>query len=295
MAYQVFTPITFLVYRNGLFNLLNEEWLYNILPSVVERIIIKNESAKGLFFKPNEYGILFFLGRQFFDNLFAIEDDLLGCDINKAYIECSQLHFMLVKSGITNEELFMQFLLLLDEVEEIISETPINRQQSVFHKKMLHYQLSDTIEEIRSKHKFELLEIRDLYARNFAERILHDRQLCEWISFTFLNLYGEKGYPQKGENGVVYAKISRERMPTWVSRTLLSRERNLCANCHSSFQELHDVPHIDHIIPLAQGGNNDISNLQLLCSSCNSKKSKNIQYVQTSIPNYVSSKFFHNH
>jgi 5-methylcytosine-specific restriction endonuclease McrA len=32
--------------------------------------------------------------------------------------------------------------------------------------------------------------------------------------------------------------------------------------------------HIDHVIPLAEGGTNALSNLQLLCAKCNLAKGK---------------------
>lgn len=32
------------------------------------------------------------------------------------------------------------------------------------------------------------------------------------------------------------------------------------------------IAHIDHVIPLSRGGNNEESNLQLLCAACNLKK-----------------------
>jgi 5-methylcytosine-specific restriction endonuclease McrA len=32
------------------------------------------------------------------------------------------------------------------------------------------------------------------------------------------------------------------------------------------------IMHIDHIVPLAKGGKNELDNLQLLCGKCNLKK-----------------------
>lgn len=43
-----------------------------------------------------------------------------------------------------------------------------------------------------------------------------------------------------------------------------------CAYCKSRLGKV--MPHVDHIVPLARGGSNRRSNLQILCYSCNSRK-----------------------
>lgn len=50
---------------------------------------------------------------------------------------------------------------------------------------------------------------------------------------------------------------------------LLERQHFKCAGCTTSIK---DKRHIDHIMPLARGGSNDIRNLQWLCPVCNNKK-----------------------
>ena len=48
-------------------------------------------------------------------------------------------------------------------------------------------------------------------------------------------------------------------------------QRGKCANCRCSIKKSR---HVDHIMPLALGGRNDIGNIQLLCPPCNMRKHK---------------------
>jgi 5-methylcytosine-specific restriction enzyme A len=59
----------------------------------------------------------------------------------------------------------------------------------------------------------------------------------------------------------------RIKIPTAVRDYVLQRDQYQCRGCGAT-QELT----IDHIVPLAKGGTDDLSNLQTLCRSCNSRK-----------------------
>jgi 5-methylcytosine-specific restriction endonuclease McrA len=50
---------------------------------------------------------------------------------------------------------------------------------------------------------------------------------------------------------------------------LMEKQRFVCVCCQTSIK---DSFHRDHIVPLASGGSNDISNIQLLCPPCNRSK-----------------------
>jgi 5-methylcytosine-specific restriction enzyme A len=62
-------------------------------------------------------------------------------------------------------------------------------------------------------------------------------------------------------------KLPRINFPKEVREYVFQRDNYRCQSCEQS-----DKLAIDHIIPLAKGGSNDISNLQTLCNSCNSQK-----------------------
>lgn len=78
--------------------------------------------------------------------------------------------------------------------------------------------------------------------------------------------------------------LKRVSMPKWVLRAVTHRDRGMCVSCHKDLTGLINIgntSNFDHIIPLAIGGINDVTNIQLLCENCN--KTKQAQNIPTSI------------
>jgi hypothetical protein len=69
--------------------------------------------------------------------------------------------------------------------------------------------------------------------------------------------------------------LVRETPPVWAKRAVFFRDRGLCTICHSDLSKIvriGETEHYDHIVPLAKGGLNDVTNIQLLCQDCNLNK-----------------------
>jgi hypothetical protein len=69
----------------------------------------------------------------------------------------------------------------------------------------------------------------------------------------------------------------RTAIPLWVQKAVFFRDHGKCIFCGKDLTGIIaqvDIKglHYDHIVPLKQGGMNDVSNIQLTCSSCNLKK-----------------------
>ncbi len=75
--------------------------------------------------------------------------------------------------------------------------------------------------------------------------------------------------PQNWHMGTATPEFRKE----WQKRRyeltpmVFERDPNECKFCGSK-----DSLEIDHIIPLSRGGTNELSNLQILCRTCNRKK-----------------------
>ncbi|NES98904.1 MAG: HNH endonuclease [Desertifilum sp. SIO1I2] len=65
-------------------------------------------------------------------------------------------------------------------------------------------------------------------------------------------------------------KTERIKIPQAVREYVFQRDNCQCQACGKT--QLETELNIDHIIPLARGGSNDISNLQTLCRTCNQSK-----------------------
>ncbi len=120
---------------------------------------------------------------------------------------------------------------------------------------------SDVLPELTdrvAKEVFHVLFTNRKVLKNFG-RVAADRVLEVAPGF----------YPEKfGRTG----KLLRARVPQWARNAVFHRDKGLCVHCHTDLTRLihqQNALHFDHVIPLARGGMNDVTNLQLLCERCN--------------------------
>lgn len=75
-------------------------------------------------------------------------------------------------------------------------------------------------------------------------------------------------------------KLAGGRLSPGLKATLYQSQKGICPACRCNF-EIRDM-HMDHVMPIALGGENSDSNIQLLCQPCNqSKHSKHpIDFMQ---------------
>ncbi|MDE5592419.1 MAG: HNH endonuclease [Clostridiales bacterium] len=79
-----------------------------------------------------------------------------------------------------------------------------------------------------------------------------------------------------------HSKDQRKRMTKALREEIAVRDNYTCRICGKYMPDGVGL-HIDHIIPVAKGGKSIPSNLQVLCSKCNGKKSSKENYCERGI------------
>ena len=115
-----------------------------------------------------------------------------------------------------------------------------------------------------------------------------NRQTLQNFNKLIAHQIGDKSLDELDEEDKSYFRkdgvLNRVTIPKWVMRAVIHRDRGLCVSCHKDLTgtiNIGEMGNFDHIIPLANGGINDITNIQLLCENCN--KRKHSKSISTSI------------
>ena len=183
-------------------------------------------------------------------------EDLLDNYINKNGMEDFSNHFKYVQRwkkecqntinrGKLKRRRYQQFLACLDD-ENMFCFSMIRSQTRYSQKNYVKssYQVYVTVDEF-SKSYSDLLE-----RYNALKEIGFECTLSEY-----------------------HAKNQRKMMTKALRDKIAARDNFTCQICGKYMPDGVGL-HIDHIIPIAKGGKSVPSNLQVLCSKCNGRKSK---------------------
>ncbi|MCT3465886.1 HNH endonuclease [Lactobacillus delbrueckii subsp. bulgaricus] len=83
-----------------------------------------------------------------------------------------------------------------------------------------------------------------------------------------------------------YPKGQRPKISKAKRKRIYVRDKGICAYCGKRLEFKPNGFHIDHIRPLAKGGNNEDSNLTVSCRECNLSK-----HTQTVRPIYARGEY----
>lgn len=129
-------------------------------------------------------------------------------------------------------------------------------------------ELADLFEHLSNEAFFVLFANRSLLAN-----------LNQYASLAFSDVTIEAVDEQHQRYLASDGILKRASLPVWARRAVYYRDRGRCVACNcdlTNLISLQNDEHFDHIIPLHHNGLNDVTNIQLLCASCNLKKGHNL-------------------
>lgn len=269
----------------GLSRLQDAEWCGTELYERAKRHYRGRAEPKWLFQKILPNGFLFYLGQWLFEEYWNFEIQLPTMNLEKSIEYVEDYLQMRTLGGLTDESAVTSKL--SDAVESANSLYDENKNE--FHnaekkiRRQLRLALVRNSDRLSSSHS----QLAPKYAANYADRVFHDRELCGYIAQLILEI----GIDGTTEDENPRQWCNRTKFPTWAKSAVDARDRGKCSKCKKDLvAELQGTGHVDHIVPLSRGGCNDLVNLQLFCSSCNSKKRAGRWPSCSSIPPYISRK-----
>lgn len=133
-------------------------------------------------------------------------------------------------------------------------------------------------EHLRSEGPMETLTLRAVHEVFFV--LFANRRVLLWFNSMMASQFRDTDLDEVPQeyacNFARSGALRRVRIPSWVKRAVYFRDRGCCVACHRDLSGMLNISaneHYDHIVPLAGGGLNDVTNIQLLCDDCNRKKS----------------------
>ena len=166
----------------------------------------------------------------------------------------------------------------LDDVERWKEECELKIQKSLFKKKRKE-QFEQSLDEEKT---FRFCFIRNKTRYKQVNYVRHPYTVVEkTVEYLCDYSYLENRYNKLKEIdfeavlSVYHSKKQRSLMTKELRDQIAIRDNYTCQICGKYMPDGVGL-HIDHIIPVSKGGKSIPSNLQVLCSKCNGKKSKKV-------------------
>jgi len=186
-----------------------------------------------------------------FDSLASSERECL----KKLPIEDAFLFYKL------KHESFVEYLKGISKTFEAADEDNI---YGYYENLILSGPVDELMERI-TREVFHIMFLNRVVLREFNEHIAHI------ITSSFIEEFSLEKRRLFSRDGV----LGRHSIPEWAKHAIFHRDKGRCTLCNkdvSGVISLQNANNYDHIVPLARGGINDVTNLQLLCKECNAQK-----------------------
>lgn len=287
---KIYAPLALKLHAFGLTCLHDPNWTGCILFDKLKQHVRGRVEPVDMLYKTIPNGLLYHLGvwilEDYFDSNYLLEQ--LKNEYRSWYIEDIVEALIQYDENAAEKESIKKAIELIEQINDLYDTSDDSKYFDFLDSEEGVERITDCFECISNDFSVIIPDMYDLYAKDYAERVFHDRQLCSFISGLLVNI-GFDGMDSPDDSSP-NKWVERKYWPRWAVKSVFSRDRGNCSHCGANLAiELKEDENIDHIVPLSKGGTNDLSNLQLLCKLCNQQKYNNKLPIKTSIPPYLKS------